>query len=328
MPARSNDFQAVVYFIRSHVDADAVVTESAMLPDRTGAGLREVDVLITSRARDGRQVRIGVECRDHAQKPDITWVEQVVTKQADLELDQMVMVSSSGFTAGAVAKARYYGIELVTPERPIPADGPLGRLGQPHLEFRDLIRERLISVSGQVSRNGDSQTIPLPAGAAVFDAEGIALCSVAELVGIFLDGADLREVVAQAPGQSVELRVQVSDFVLRRDEGGDPIEVFIGTRDGQLLRLTDFDAVLGARVEARPVLLAAAELQGTAYAVGAGHVGDNRALVIFSDSPAGERMSVRVTDADGQVSDWIADRSTQTLRPHTSPADPEVNERT
>ncbi|MGW0203397.1 hypothetical protein [Nonomuraea sp. NPDC003201] len=54
MPARSNDFQAVVYFIRSHVDADAVVTESAMLPDRTGAGLREVDVLITSRARDGR----------------------------------------------------------------------------------------------------------------------------------------------------------------------------------------------------------------------------------------------------------------------------------
>ncbi|MEV4365378.1 hypothetical protein [Nonomuraea sp. NPDC049625] len=144
-----------------------------------------------------------------------------------LELDQMVMVSSSGFTAGAVAKARYYGIELVTPERPIPADGPLGRLGQPHLEFRDLIRERLISVSGQVSRNGDSQTIPLSAGAAVFDAEGIALCSVAELVGIFLDGADLREVVAQAPGQSVELRVLVSDFVLRRDEGGDPIEVFM-----------------------------------------------------------------------------------------------------
>ncbi|TDD44156.1 hypothetical protein E1286_27675 [Nonomuraea terrae] len=63
-----------------------MLTESAMLPDRTGAGLREVDVLITSHARDGRQVRIGVECRDHIQKPDITWVEQVVTKQADLEL--------------------------------------------------------------------------------------------------------------------------------------------------------------------------------------------------------------------------------------------------
>ncbi|MFF4192829.1 hypothetical protein [Nonomuraea sp. NPDC001831] len=59
MPARSNDFQAVVYFIRSQVDADAVVTKSVMLPDRTGSGLREVDVLITSRARDGRQVRIG-----------------------------------------------------------------------------------------------------------------------------------------------------------------------------------------------------------------------------------------------------------------------------
>lgn len=75
-------------------------------------------------------------------------------------------------------------------------------------------------------------------------------------------------------------------------------------------------------------MLLAAELQGMAYAVGAGRVGDNRALVIFSDSPAGEGMSVRVTDADGQVSDWIADRSTQTLRPHTSPAAPQVNERT
>ncbi|MFF4192828.1 hypothetical protein [Nonomuraea sp. NPDC001831] len=185
----------------------------------------------------------------------MTWVERVFTKQADLELDHMVMVSSSGSTAGAVAKARYYAIELVTPERPIPGRASWwAGATAPGVSWPD--SRTLICISGQISRAGESQTIPLPAGAAVFDAEGIAQCSVAELVEIFLDGAELREVVAQAPGQSVESRVRVCNFVLRRDEDGDPIEVFIGAPDGQLLCVTDFDAVLSARVEARPVLLA------------------------------------------------------------------------
>lgn len=99
MPKPSNDFQAVVYFVRSLLDTDATVTESAMLPDRTGAGPREVDVLITSQV-GGKRLRIGVECRDHRNPPDVTWVEQVCTKQADLELDQTVLVSSTG--SGAV----------------------------------------------------------------------------------------------------------------------------------------------------------------------------------------------------------------------------------
>ena len=34
MPARSNDFQAVVYFVERHLAADATVTESASLTDR------------------------------------------------------------------------------------------------------------------------------------------------------------------------------------------------------------------------------------------------------------------------------------------------------
>ncbi|MFI7705725.1 hypothetical protein [Nonomuraea sp. NPDC049480] len=58
------------------------------------------------------------------------------------------------------------------------------------------------------------------------------------------------------------------------------------------------NAVLGARVEARPVLLAAGKLHSAAYAVGA-----------------------------GRVTDWIADRSTQTLHPHTPTASSAADER-
>ncbi|NUP03908.1 MAG: hypothetical protein HOW71_34360 [Nonomuraea sp.] len=48
MPARSNDFQAVVYFVKAHLDLDVVVTESAGLPDRTTGQTREVDVLLAA----------------------------------------------------------------------------------------------------------------------------------------------------------------------------------------------------------------------------------------------------------------------------------------
>lgn len=329
VPKRSNDFQAVVYFVRSHVDAQAVVTESALLPDRTGAGLREVDVLITSRVQ-GREFRIGVECRDHRRASDVVWVEQARTKQADLELDQMVLVSSNGFTGGAVAKAGYYGIELVTPDRPIPADGPLGRLGQPCLEFRDVIRDRLVSVSGRICLDGRLQSIPLAAGGAVFDVQGAQVSSIVQLVADSLDGADLRGVVAQGAGQSGELHVEVDDLVLRPADGGESVEAFVRMRahPEQLLRLTALSAVVSARIVARPVPLAAGNLQEAAYAVGSGQVGEDQALVVFSESSAGVRMSVRLTDAHGEVTDWIADRSTQTLRPHgefvtdPEPADP------
>ncbi|TMR40246.1 hypothetical protein [Actinomadura geliboluensis] len=97
----------------------------------------------------------------------------------------------------------------------------------------------------------------------------------------------------------------------------------------QLSRLTALSAVVSARIiVARPVPLAAGNLQRAAFAVGSGQVGGDQALVVFSESSAGVRMSVRLTDAHGEVTDWIADRSTQTLRPHgelvtdSGPADP------
>ncbi|MBO2450750.1 restriction endonuclease [Actinomadura barringtoniae] len=254
MPRRSNDFQAVIYFVRSHLDSDVAVTESAVLPDRTGAGPREVDVLITSRVGNG-EVRIGVECRDHQKTPDVAWVEQVRAKQLDLELDRMVLVSSSGFTSGAVAKARYYNIELVTPNRPISPDGPLGRLGGPSLEFRDLVRERLIEVSGVVERDGQPEEIPLAARAVVFDADGTDVSSIIEVVATALDKADLREAVASAPGQTLELSMEIDDLVLRPATGGDAIKAFVRTEPPprQLLRLIALKALIAARVEARPV---------------------------------------------------------------------------
>ncbi|MGC4956694.1 hypothetical protein ACLQ2P_26055 [Actinomadura citrea] len=140
-------------------------------------------MLIISRDQ-GREFRIGVECRDHRRANDI---------------------------------------ELVTPERPIPTDGPLGRPGRPRLEFREVIRDRLISVSGHVHRDGRLQRIPLAAGGAVFNAEGAQITSIAQIVACILDKADLRQAVADASGQAGELRAEVDDLVLRSADGGEPV---------------------------------------------------------------------------------------------------------
>ncbi|GAA2266557.1 hypothetical protein GCM10010149_03540 [Nonomuraea roseoviolacea subsp. roseoviolacea] len=123
MPARSNDFQAVVYFVKRHLAADATVSESAYLRDRITGQMREVDVLITAHVA-GHSVQIGIEYRGRSRKDAVSWVEEMRAEHDDLPTDRLVLVSASGFSKAAAAKARHYGIEAVTPGQPIAVDGP------------------------------------------------------------------------------------------------------------------------------------------------------------------------------------------------------------
>jgi hypothetical protein len=76
-----------------------------------------------------------------------------------------------------------------------------------------------------------------------------------------------------------------------------------------------------AAVRIRPVQLSTGELEGTGYATGRGSVVGNDAFVILSEESTGSQMSARFTDAEGNVSDWLADRKSQELKRIT----PEVN---
>ncbi|MEV0143836.1 MULTISPECIES: hypothetical protein [unclassified Nonomuraea] len=78
--------------------------------------MREVDVLITAHVA-GHRVEIGIECWGRSRKDAVSWVEEIRAKHDDLPTDRLVLVS-------AVAKARHYGIEAVTPGQPIAEDGP------------------------------------------------------------------------------------------------------------------------------------------------------------------------------------------------------------
>lgn len=72
---------------------------------------REVDVSIRFADVDSDRL-ITVECRDRQNDEDVTWIEQLVTKQKDIGAWKTYAVSSAGFSGPAIAKAKHNGIEI------------------------------------------------------------------------------------------------------------------------------------------------------------------------------------------------------------------------
>jgi hypothetical protein len=66
---------------------------------------RQIDITIT---RDGKLTL--VECRQHKTRQDVQWIEELIGRRLSLEADSIIAVSSTGFTAGALKKAKRHGI--------------------------------------------------------------------------------------------------------------------------------------------------------------------------------------------------------------------------
>ena len=92
----------------------AVVEESKMLTDLVSGEPREVDIYAEGTLA-GQTVNIGIECRDHQRKQGLRWVEQMHSKHERLPTNLLILVSSSGFTGPAIAKADSYGINTIAP---------------------------------------------------------------------------------------------------------------------------------------------------------------------------------------------------------------------
>ncbi|WP_301176653.1 restriction endonuclease [Actinomadura geliboluensis] len=316
MPARSNDFQAVVYFVERHLAADATVTESASLTDRVTGQDREVDVLITCHVA-GHPIRIGIECRDRTRRDDVGWVEQMRAKHDDLPTDRLVLVSASGFTAAAAAKAGHYNIEVVTPGHPIPDDGPLAQLRSHRAEFRDLTYRDLTSLRGVIEIDGHRRVIDLDPGHAVFDAASRQLGCIADLVRSTLDQADMRPGIATAPQGDQDMIVEVETPRYRTDQG-EPAVPHLQRRDTSfsLLPLVALRFVYAVRLDVRPVELTPGLLRDTGYLYGSGHTAGHDTLLVFTQTGDDPHLAVRLTNAQGITTDWTADRASQTLLPH------------
>jgi hypothetical protein len=79
--------------------------------DKIAKELREVDVSVRFRI-GSHNFLIIFECRDRSRPNGPDWIEQIIQKTRDLGANKVIAVSASGFTKGAIEKAKHYDIEL------------------------------------------------------------------------------------------------------------------------------------------------------------------------------------------------------------------------
>ena len=66
---------------------------------------RQTDITI----RRGEHLTL-IECRLHKLRQNVKWIEELIGRQQSLSADAVIAVSSSGFTKGALNKAKRYRI--------------------------------------------------------------------------------------------------------------------------------------------------------------------------------------------------------------------------
>ena len=114
MPRRSNEFQHLVAMLTALSSDGAAVHQSVELMEIASGEPREVDVVAIGEVA-GHQTVVCIECRDWKRPQTVEWVEQARTKFDDLGANVRVLVSSSGFTKPALAKAARHAIKTITP---------------------------------------------------------------------------------------------------------------------------------------------------------------------------------------------------------------------
>ena len=120
-PKRTNDFQKLVFAIEiATAPIGAKVTQSAVVMDRDAE--REGDILIEYEI-GGHPYKIAVECRDHKNvAQNLTWIDSLVGKYKDTNVNLIVAVTSTGFTPQAITKAQNNRIQLLTLKEATEAD--------------------------------------------------------------------------------------------------------------------------------------------------------------------------------------------------------------
>ncbi len=92
------------------LDRKYKVTSPAFLYDKAAEEKREVDVLVEYMDSKGYNRKIAIECRDRKHKENVMWIEQLIQKREDLELDYIVATTTQAFTEGAIKKAKCHGV--------------------------------------------------------------------------------------------------------------------------------------------------------------------------------------------------------------------------
>lgn len=108
--AAHREFELLVTRIEGAlVPVGAVIKSPDYVLDNFTGGQREVDASIRYRV-GSVHLLITVECRDRARTEDVTWIEQLASKQKQIGAAHTIAVSSTGFSEPALRAAKLHGV--------------------------------------------------------------------------------------------------------------------------------------------------------------------------------------------------------------------------
>src|ERR1051326_5138561 len=114
MPKRTTREQRLVKKIyQSMATAGAKVEESPERTERGRSAKREIDLLL-EQDLFGTPIRIAVEVRGRKRKDTLEWIDGLVGKYKDMNVQKIIAVSTSGFTPEALIKAQDEKIDTLT----------------------------------------------------------------------------------------------------------------------------------------------------------------------------------------------------------------------
>jgi len=99
---------------RVTVPDDVEVELGELVYDIAAQKKRDIDITVKHKTKEGViTVFRGIEVKDHSKPLNVSHVEQLCQKFADIpDITHRAIVSASGYTKGAVKKGRYYSVEL------------------------------------------------------------------------------------------------------------------------------------------------------------------------------------------------------------------------
>ena len=270
----------------------ATVSESKFLVDKRTGEAHEVDIVIDTTVAS-YSIAICVECVDRTRKANVEWVDQMRGKHEDLPSDRLILVSSSGFTPRALAKADALGFVALSLEEAKAGDWTLivGKLAtvyvdvvESQLQVSVVTRgddgsEQLVSVDRDLKLRGVSGGESASVGAVVDTI--VAMPEVGRVLMDYMHQKDLAHKVFTADYSFPEL-------VTATDSAGAPREL-------KALRI-----VLDSKRAQTPIDLKHGALQGAGFAFGEGE-GEAGSLRVAVAEREGLAPAVELLQRKGPV---------------------------
>lgn len=122
MSRKGKDFEKLVALLEESLTPQGItVTSPEYFTGKQSLSRREVDITLRSTIGSS-QILVIVECRERDGTEDVRWVEEVIGKIPDIGADKAVIVSSDGFSKGAINLAKAQGIEIRTLQEVDPSE--------------------------------------------------------------------------------------------------------------------------------------------------------------------------------------------------------------